>query len=99
MAPRVVWLPSASPGRAPPLQFLHFWSAAGLSLPGRRILPKDMMGRVESLPPPFAPIAEKEGFPSHGKAATEAVPSHTLSRPSPLQCPALSRLAARSEAP
>ncbi|XP_036181188.1 calmodulin-like protein 5, partial [Myotis myotis] len=51
--------------------------------PGRRILPEDV-GWVGSLPPPFAPTAEKEGFPPLCKTAARALPSHRHSWSQPL---------------
>lgn len=57
--------PNAVPTWSPtalPLPFLHFLSAVDLSLPGRRLSPQGIR-RVGSLPPPFVPIAEKEGVP------------------------------------
>lgn len=70
------WSPGCSlrPPRAGPAPPIPAFPVCSWPLPPRRrILPEDTVW-VGSRPPPCAPIAEKEGSPPHGKAATGALP-------------------------
>lgn len=69
------WLPGLSRA-GPPLRFLHFLSVAGVSLPGRRLLPQDVGGWwVGSLPPPFPRICRKGGEPICSRTVAGALSS------------------------